>query len=61
MTIFLAVLFTYLQVIEYLMRLLALPMVFMVQHFSCYWFSWLHVIVGTLLILVSYFRYNVII
>lgn len=58
LTIVLAVLFTYLQVIEYLMHHLIYPMACMVLHFSCNRISWIHVIIGTIFIIVSFYRYT---
>jgi heme/copper-type cytochrome/quinol oxidase subunit 3 len=57
MTVILAVIFTYLQVIEYLMHHLIYPMAYMVQHFSRHRISWIHVIIGTIFIIVSFYRY----
>jgi heme/copper-type cytochrome/quinol oxidase subunit 3 len=57
MTVVLALIFTYLQVIEYLMRHLILPMVFMGLPFSCHRISRIHVIIGTIFIIVSFYRY----
>lgn len=57
MTIVLAVLFTYLQIIEYLTHHSIFLMVYTVLLFFCYRVSWIHVIIGTIFILVSFYRY----
>lgn len=58
MTIVLAFLFTYLQVIEYLIHLSTFLMVYTDQRFSRHRFPWIHVIIGTIFIMVSFYRYT---